>query len=121
MSTQKIDYELYLLSRKHVGEIITSKEALEIFGYAKSTYICKTLIMKYLQQITPYGQKPKKFMVRNFAALDDDTINKLTVNTLEYKINRAFGFKKIRKTDLYLVSRQVVSFWMLKEFGGKII
>ena len=121
MSHNKNDYELYLLSRKYVGEILTSKEALKIFGYSKSTYICDTILMKYLKQITKYGTRPKVFMVKDLAALDDDTIDKLNVDTLEYKVNRSFGFRKIQKTDLYLVSRQVVPFWLLKEFGGKII
>ena len=122
MSTRKSDLELYLLSRKYVGQTMAGKEALEKFGYSKSTYICDTILMKYLEQITPYGRQPKKFMVRNFAALSDETIDsRLDKSSLEYKHNRSFGFKKIRKTDLYLIPRILVPFWLLKEYGGEII
>lgn len=122
MSYNKNDYELYLLSRKYVGESMTSKEALKTFGYSEKSYICDTLLMKYLQQITSYGIRPKIFIVRDLVALDDDTIdNKIYDNSLEYQINRSFGFRRIQKTDLYLVSRWLVPFWLLKEYGGKII
>lgn len=122
MSHNKNDYELYLLSRKYAGEILTSKEAMKKFGYSKSTYICDTVLMKYLKQITKYGTRPKLFMVKDLVALDDGTIdNKLNKKSVEYRENRVSGFRRIMKTDLYLLPRCVVPFWLLKEFGGKII
>jgi hypothetical protein len=119
---RKNDYKLYLISRKYVGQIITSQEALKIFGYSKKTYVCDTLIMKYLEQITKYAKQPKKFIVRDFAALNDKTIDDhMDKSTIKYREKRLFGFRKIRRTDLYLVPRILVPFWLLKEYGGEII
>jgi hypothetical protein len=117
------DYELYLLSRKYVGLVANTATMLKKFGYSPKTYIIDTKCMKYLERLTHYAEKNQIYEVKNLAALTDEMIFEYKIGIYRNKqmIHRRLrGFKKNGKF-LYLVPRNMVPFWLLKEFGGDII
>lgn len=117
----KNEYELYLLSRKHAGYVAKAPELLELFGYSKKTNLCDTRLIKFLKRVTPY-KEIGIYEVRKLAAVTEETIVKHSIGAYKNKrivYRRLNGFKKDGQL-LFLVSRYLVPFWLLKEFGGDI-
>lgn len=114
--SNKNDYKLYLLSVENRGKTLNSKEVLKIFGYATDTYINKRIrVRKYLEALE-YKHPRQFWKIKSLAALKYTRISDIySPGGIHHRLKNVIG------TSLFLIPRKDVPFWLLKEYGGKII
>jgi len=131
-------FDLYKIAQKHVGEEYTTKEALKIFGYSKTTDVRGSNAIVFLELVSCNYDKDTIpitnfiWKVRNIKLLRKDQLPASYEKVLYNPYCSHDTWTKIRLGDkdlfifksgihlYYLVPADDIEFWRLKEHGGKL-
>jgi len=118
--------ELHQLTQTCPRTILKTKDVLEYFGYAKGTSINRSRLHRFnLVSFFRY-KHPKTFWKLNkkYALIRWDDYHEFLFKKFPVPSSNSYGgqiryIKDHRKT-YFLVIREILPFWLLKEYGGRL-
>ncbi len=113
--TRKNLHKILKICNKHSGTIVTTSEALELFGYCKSTYIWDTKLPTFLSFVYD-GTKGNIWRIKAYAFIPLKFLTEFDFLDIEETCSLRILFVDHKEVCLY--PRHKVPFWMLKEYGG---